>query len=375
MQYPSNGLPEHLSTKEYYELGLQYRLAGWVGLAREALSLVIDTDETGNYSKKASKVLKTQLPLKPVPVEAEQKNIQGYNLMLTNPKEAKELFKDLMNNYPDFEWPFSNTAKLKLQEGDIAGARGLAKYLLQVNPHLLSAIDLMIKISIIEERYDDAMSYLDKALELYPHEEEFKQLKLALKIQTKGKPPDEIPPDLTGRELYELGIELQAVGRLEESRTILSNCLDVSESEELKEKARLFIKTQLPKNSVPPRAEEKCIEAFKTMNADIEKSKNDLLKLTMEYPDFEWPFMFLGTMYITEGANKKAEKMIRRVVSNNPDLIMAKHLLITILLADGKFNDALEFIDKFVERAETDNDGLALDLLRAQCQLLEKQSK
>lgn len=106
MYYPQDGLPSNLTAKEYYELGLQYRLAGWVGAAREALSRVVEMDGADALAKKASKVLKTQLPKEPVPLEAEQRNIEGYNLMFSEPEKAKQVFKDLMGQYPDFEWAF-----------------------------------------------------------------------------------------------------------------------------------------------------------------------------------------------------------------------------------------------------------------------------
>lgn len=369
MYYPQSGLPDNLSAKEYYELGLQYRLAGWVGVAREALSKVVEVDGDGSIAKKASKVLKTQLPKEPVPIEAEQKNIEGYNLMFSEPDKAKQVFKDLMGQYPDFEWPFSNTARLKLGEGDVAGAKSMVKYLLQVNPDLLSAIDLMVKIALYEEDFDEALKFLDRALALYPHEDEFKQLKLAIKIQTKGEPPKTIPEDLSAKEYFDLGVELQAVGRLEDSRKAMARVIDDSEDEVLKAKAQSFSKTQLPKFPVSEDAQKRCIEAFEQLSKDKDKAKKTLLEMTMEFPQFEWPFLFLATMYIMDGVPKKAERLIKRVLSISPDLMKAKHLLISVYLASAKYSEALEFIDQSVEEADSDDDGLALDLLRAQCQL------
>lgn len=369
MFLPEDGLPDNLTREKYYELGLQYRLAGWVGLAREALSRVVESGETDTLASKASKVLKTQLPKCPVPLEAEQKNIEGYNLMLSDSEKAKQIFEVLMADYPDFEWPFSNTARIKLQEGDISGARGIVKYLLQVNPDLLSAIDLMIKVCLQEENFEEALQYLDRALTHYPHEEEFKQLKLAIKIQTKGKPPEIIPDNLPPEDYLELGHELQAVGRLEDARKSVKLAIKKSEDKELNAKAEAFIKTQLPKEPVAADAQKECIEAFELMGKDRDAAKDALRKLTMSHPEFEWPFLFLGTIYMLEGSISKAEKLIRRVVSNSPDLISAKHLLISVLLADARYTEALDFIEESLQAVNTEDDGLALDLLKAQCQL------
>lgn len=261
--------------------------------------------------------------------------------------------------------PFSNTARLKIGEGDIAGAKGMVKYLLQVNPNLLSAIDLMIKVALFEEDFDLALKYLDRALELYPHEDEFKQLKLAIKIQTKGEPPETIPEDLTDKEYFELGVELQAVGRLEDSRAAIHKAIENTDDDNLKARLQSFEKTQLPKFSVSEDAQRRCIEAFENLTKDNRKAKSALLELTMEFPQFEWPFLFLATIYIMDGMPKKAERLIKRVLSVSPDLIKAKHLLISVYLASGKYSEALDFINESVGQADSEDDGLALDLLRA----------
>ncbi|MEZ4486140.1 MAG: tetratricopeptide repeat protein [Cyanobacteriota/Melainabacteria group bacterium] len=390
MLYPIEGLPEDLSAQELYELGLKYRIAGWVGVAREALQRAAELDKTGRLGSKARKVLRTQLPRVEVPIPAEQKNIEAFNLMQSDREEAKKVFQELMNTYPDFEWPFSNTARIKLAEGDISGAKSIVKYLLQVNPDLLSAIDLMIRISIAEKDLDQALTYLDRALELYPHEEEFKQLKLAIRLQAQGEPAKEIPEGLTPEENFALGLELQAVGRLEDARVVMQRVVDNCPSEEnaeskgkgkgdgagagagtsdLKERAKEFIRTQLPRNPICVEAQQRCIDALKSMATDQKGSKQSLIDLTMEYPDFEWPFLFLGNLYMLDGSFRKAERLIRRVIKGNPDLIKAKHLLITVYFVEGRYGDALTFIDEAISQAQNDDDSLAFDLLKAQCQL------
>ncbi|MBI1271824.1 tetratricopeptide repeat protein [bacterium] len=374
MLYPVEGLPENLSAQELYELGLKYRLAGWVGVAREALQRASDLDKTGRLGSKARKVLRTQLPRVEVPRPAEERNIEAYNLMQSDREEAKKVFQELMNAYPDFEWPFSNSARIKLAEGDIAGAKSIVRYLLQVNPELLSAIDLMIRISIAEKDLDQALTYLDRALELYPHEEEFKQLKLAIKLQSQGEPAKEIPEGLAPEENFALGLELQAVGRLEDARVVMQRVVDTCDGEnedadELKERAKEFIRTQLPRNPICSDAQQRCIDALKSMATDQKGSKQSLIDLTMEYPNFEWPFLFLGNLYMLDGSFRKAERLIRRVIKGNPNLVKAKHLLITVYFVEGRYGDALTIIDEAISQAQNEDDSLAFDLLKAQCQL------
>ena len=138
---------------------------------------------------------------------------------------------------------------------------------------------------------------------------------------------------------------------------------------DLKERAKEFIRTQLPRNPICVEAQQRCIDALKSMATDQKGSKQSLIDLTMEYPDFEWPFLFLGNLYMLDGSFRKAERLIRRVIKGNPDLIKAKHLLITVYFVEGRYGDALTFIDEAISQAQNDDDSLAFDLLKAQCQL------
>ena len=101
---------------------------------------------------------RTELPKMEVPDAAVEGNIEGFNLMGTEPDRAKKVFERLMETYPDFEWPFTNLAKIYIKEGNIEKAKGLAKYAHSVNRDLLRPIELMAHIELELENDQKALA-------------------------------------------------------------------------------------------------------------------------------------------------------------------------------------------------------------------------
>lgn len=171
-QLPPKEIPGNLSASEYFDLGKQYKAIGWIGHSRKALQLAMENDENGFVAQKALTFMKTRLPLKEVPQEAVAANIEGYNNMLTNPKSAKQIWWRLTEEYPDFEWPFSNLASLILNEGDIAEAKKLLEQAIQLNPCYINALLHLANCHAIQMDYKNAITYIDRILELEPENEQ-----------------------------------------------------------------------------------------------------------------------------------------------------------------------------------------------------------
>ncbi|CAN5166872.1 hypothetical protein BH10CYA1_BH10CYA1_61490 [soil metagenome] len=363
-------IPNNLSAQEYYELGLQYRLAGRVGLAREALVRAVKLQSCGPIAGKAEKVLRTQLPLLPVSEKAERRNIEAYNLMGKDPQRAKKIFQELMFLYPDFEWPFSNLAWMKLNEGDLFGAKGLAKHLLSMNPDHLRSIDLMIKVSLGEKDFSETLKYVDRALELYPHNEEFTQWKVIIKMETSGPPPDTIPDDLHADQYYNLGIAYLLYRKFENARKALNLAIEKDDSRMTRTKAAKLIKTELPKVAVPREAEARCVELVEAMQNEADRAREIFTGLRSDYPDFEYPLMVMASGLFSKGKAKEAESLILRVLESNPDYIKAKRALVELYMSEKRVLEALDMITQSRTAADSEDEALDLDLLRAQCQLL-----
>lgn len=138
---PPQQVPEDLSAQKYYELGIQYKQMGWTEQARDALTRAIAAEPDNEYAVKAKRYLMTKLPRQPVSRQAEERNIQGFNQMFGGDiKAAKQTFEELIAEYPNFEWPYSNLASIYLQEKRPEQAKILLDKALQINPSYVNAL-------------------------------------------------------------------------------------------------------------------------------------------------------------------------------------------------------------------------------------------
>ncbi|HMY05030.1 MAG TPA: tetratricopeptide repeat protein, partial [Candidatus Obscuribacter sp.] len=161
-------VPEDLGAREYWELALRYKQVGWTEQARDALIMAIEIDGDGVVGRKAQCFLRSKIPKFPVPLMAEQMNIQGYNQMFTNEKEAKKTFKELVNQYPDFEWPYGNLGSLLIKEGDLGAAEEVLKQAVVINPYYINAWLHLSRVYAIESRYSEADECLERVLAIDP---------------------------------------------------------------------------------------------------------------------------------------------------------------------------------------------------------------
>lgn len=163
---PPRNVPSGLSAEEYFELGKKYRTCGWTELAREALKLAIDMDKDGIAGTSALLYLRTTVPRYPVPVMAEQLNIQGFNLLESDPRAAKKIFLGLIEKYPQFEWPFSNVAHIYLRSGDLTPAEEHFADAIKINPHYANAWIGLGRINTLRSKYNEAKACMNKAAEI-----------------------------------------------------------------------------------------------------------------------------------------------------------------------------------------------------------------
>jgi tetratricopeptide (TPR) repeat protein len=128
-------VPDGLSAQEYFDLGMKYKLVGWPELARESLNRASSLDPDGEAGKKSALYLASRLPRYPVASEAEKKNVMGYNLLMSGDIDgAKATFKELIEEFPDFEWPYGNLAGIYIQEKKPEVAKPLLERAVEINP-------------------------------------------------------------------------------------------------------------------------------------------------------------------------------------------------------------------------------------------------
>lgn len=167
---PPREVPEGLSASEYFELAQRYKLAGWTEQARDSLNFAIELDGDGEYGRKAMRFLRSKIPRYPVPLVAEQLNIQGFNQMHLNELEAAHIFEQLIQEYPDFEWPYGNLGSLLIKRSQLARAEELLIKSVQINPYYINGWLHLARVYAVQSRFAEADNCLNRVADIDPDE-------------------------------------------------------------------------------------------------------------------------------------------------------------------------------------------------------------
>lgn len=159
---PPRELPEDLTAEEYWQLAVRYKQVGWTEQARDALTTAIELDGDGPVGIKARSFLRSKIPRYPVPLMAEQLNIQGYNQMFVNENEAQRMFENLVKDYPDFEWPYGNLGSLLIKRGRLETAQELLVKAVQINPYYINGWLHLSRVYAIQENFSAAEECLQR---------------------------------------------------------------------------------------------------------------------------------------------------------------------------------------------------------------------
>ncbi len=185
---PPRVVPTDLSPREFYELGVHYKELGWTEQARDALTYAIEGDSGGEWGTKAKRFLQARLPRLPVPLMAEQRNISGYNLMMSGDIQgAKDVFEALIAEYPDFEWPYGNLGFLYLGEGNIAKSKKILEKALSLNPTYLNGWLHLARVRALSEEFAGAYECLEKAAVILPDNADAEKLGEFIKELESGE--------------------------------------------------------------------------------------------------------------------------------------------------------------------------------------------
>ncbi len=162
---PPSDVPANLTAEEYYDLGVRYKDVGWTEQARDALQLAIEVDgHDGPLGQKALRYLRSKIPRHPVPMLAVQANIAGFNEMASGDLAgARETFENLIEEYPDFEWPMGNIGSLMLQWGNLEEAKKHLHRAVEINPYYLNGWLHLGRAYAVDSNLDEAYRCLDRA--------------------------------------------------------------------------------------------------------------------------------------------------------------------------------------------------------------------
>lgn len=132
-------LPENLSADEYYKLGIDYKLAGWISQSKRALRLAIIKEPDG-IGKLAAVYLKAYLPKNEISQEAIRDNIAAVNQSVFDREGAKQAYLTLIETYPDFEWPYGNLGQLYAGGGSLEEAKSVLNKAIEINPDYVNGL-------------------------------------------------------------------------------------------------------------------------------------------------------------------------------------------------------------------------------------------
>lgn len=156
------------SASEFYENGIQYKAYGWTERARQSLTTAAKLDPDGPIGRKASIYLKSHIPAYPVVQEAEQQNIRAHYLSYRNGEQSKAIWNDLIERYPNFEWPYANLGQELVREGRATEAIPLLEKALTINPQYTNALHHMFVAQSLSNNRTAAIEYLRRCAQSDP---------------------------------------------------------------------------------------------------------------------------------------------------------------------------------------------------------------
>jgi tetratricopeptide (TPR) repeat protein len=162
-------IPQGLTPEAYFDLGKRYKQNGWIAQSQEALKRAENLAPVDSPVAVAShNYLRAKVPRAQVPIEVEAENIQGYHALSRGDlPECQKIFGRLMEQYPNFEWPYLNLATAYMKELQMSDAKFLLRKLLSINPDHVEAWTTLARIHIASFEIEAAQHALTEARALY----------------------------------------------------------------------------------------------------------------------------------------------------------------------------------------------------------------
>lgn len=132
-------IPQDASAARLYLISQEYKDKGWIEDAREASQKAIEKGSGDRSAKAAAQFVRFALPKFPVSQDAQDRNVDGFNALASGDYNAAEkIFRALIKDYPNFEWPLGNLASSYIERGKFADAEPLVEQALKINPDYLN---------------------------------------------------------------------------------------------------------------------------------------------------------------------------------------------------------------------------------------------
>ncbi len=168
MSIPPKKVPANLSAQEYYDLGIKYKLAGWISQSKQSLQLSTKLDPNG-IGKQAHTYSLAYLPAQNVSDEAVLENIKAVNKSAIDKVGAEKAYRKCIEKYPNFEWPYGNLGFLYIKDGRLNEAKEVLNKALEINPHYTNGLIHLAGAYFKEHNFAKTDELLKRVLDNDPH--------------------------------------------------------------------------------------------------------------------------------------------------------------------------------------------------------------
>lgn len=180
---PPDVVPDDLSAAEYLELGDWYQKSKKFELARESLKKCIALDPDGPSARRARTTLIQNIPEKVHCPDTIHKFHNISMLAMSSPGRAETQWQELIDEHPDFEWPYRSLAESVMRRnGDVERAQALLEKALEISPEYVPGLITMAETYIAEMDYDKARQCLARARQLSADNENVADAQRSLEI-------------------------------------------------------------------------------------------------------------------------------------------------------------------------------------------------
>lgn len=164
--------------------------------------------------------------------------------------------------------------------------------------------------------------------------------------------------NLSAEKYYQMGVKAKKQGRCEKSRNAMLWACHVGKNTQTGKNAALYIKTMLPRFKVTKAAEQANIKAYTAEHSGRrEQAKKLYLHAISSYPNFEWPYSNLASIYSTEKNYSEAKRLYNKALRINPHYVHALIGLGMNYMSAGDTSGAQHYL-KLAERENPSEDSV-----------------
>jgi len=166
-------------------------------------------------------------------------------------------------------------------------------------------------------------------------------------LPTVGLPVDHVPSGHSAEHYLNMAARYEQFGFAEAARQALERAIEAEPQSQFAKRARVRIRTRMPKDTVPEAATRQYGQGLKSfVLKDYESAKSTFELLVRNYPDFEWGVLMLAKTLIYLAELERAQDLALKVYRANPNIIGAHLVLASIDVAAWRISLLEERLDK-----------------------------